>query len=531
MHALCGYSIPEDKQTSFCYGQFCYDCGDKKGGTEEEEENQGDEEKNDEEKNEFCGQFDFEAIDREANDPEKYDLEKINPPNNNYHPPIYENEKGELQKHIEKHFVGSKKERQYVMLLAMMLLDINEEDFEPYKTYSYLNKKTKGKNKSLKPQKDLLIHELKRRNPKYRPNTKNKTVVKLVKELDSEHMALTDERDIEYVKYRERLLRKTIGDFVGDKMEKDANRTHSMVSADRMRVILCFQDDAIVEAYRKSQNCKTRMQLDGRKSNKRAPSFEDLVIAKFNNPGWVPTNQYLPDLHADFADEKEYPKREEYTLDIDKLHNIMSWEKQKIMTVVRAYEKSGNGSDIPRDNFELDEEGLADEEEEIDKAWGHYDSEAAELQGGDNRKNFLRGNPSDVLYWWHVLDELQLLTVTCVMFKRTAGADSHGRPDLTESSKKSKEKRSRISEQLLPEIREVSVGFKEYAAIRKAEMARRTLSNLRKEKLELQEKLYITAKDAPEEFKQAIRDQIEQVEELENSYSKEANIIKRKRDH
>jgi hypothetical protein len=30
MHTICGYPIPEEEQTSFCYAQICFDCGDKK---------------------------------------------------------------------------------------------------------------------------------------------------------------------------------------------------------------------------------------------------------------------------------------------------------------------------------------------------------------------------------------------------------------------------------------------------------------------------------------------------------------------
>jgi hypothetical protein len=35
MHTICGYPIPEEEQTSFCYAQICFDCGDKKPNANE----------------------------------------------------------------------------------------------------------------------------------------------------------------------------------------------------------------------------------------------------------------------------------------------------------------------------------------------------------------------------------------------------------------------------------------------------------------------------------------------------------------
>ena len=113
----------------------------------------------------------------------------------------------------------------------------------------------------------------------------------------------------------------------------------------------------------------------------------------------------------------------EYTLDVAKCKSIIAWEKQNISEICRRYDASGNGRGMADEFFQLGEEAT-----DLHVKWGKFDLEAAQINGGDDRASFLRGKPSDILYWWHVLDTLDVLQATCVMFNKEVGASSMERP-------------------------------------------------------------------------------------------------------
>lgn len=102
------------------------------------------------------------------------------------------------------------------------------------------------------------------------------------------------------------------------------------------------------------------------------------------------------------------------------------------MTCVRRYNASGNGSDVADDGYQLSENGSDDE---VHVKWGHFNYDLAMTKGGDNRQNFLSNYPTNVLYWWHVLDNYEVLQYTCVVFNSECGAKSTEIPTPTKNKR------------------------------------------------------------------------------------------------
>ena len=67
--------------------------------------------------------------------------------------------------------------------------------------------------------------------------------------------------------------------------------------------------------------------------------------------------------------------------------------KALLVKICANYERSGNGAG-QYNSKDVNEA----------KQFGHFNLEEAELKGGDNWKNFLQHEASNLLYWWHVMD-------------------------------------------------------------------------------------------------------------------------------
>ena len=82
-------------------------------------------------------------------------------------------------------------------------------------------------------------------------------------------------------------------------------------------------------------------------------------------------------------------------MDCDKAKDIVRAMRPRLLCIINDYKRSGNGSGQRAAN---------------DEEWGHFD--LSMCVDGDDRKNFLHNDGSEILYWWHVLDEYQMLRFT-----------------------------------------------------------------------------------------------------------------------
>ncbi|KAG7344212.1 hypothetical protein IV203_022220 [Nitzschia inconspicua] len=149
-------------------------------------------------------------------------LEEINPEDPAYRPPTLAEEKGNVQLFYEdQSLLPPQLRKQYMFLLASVVLNFDGDRVQPYAAYNERIRKKKGTYKLLKPTKALVVIELKRRDPYYKANAKNRKVSELLSMLSQ--IALTDPRDIAFVKYHERILRKVVGDRISTPTAPDIN--------------------------------------------------------------------------------------------------------------------------------------------------------------------------------------------------------------------------------------------------------------------------------------------------------------------
>jgi hypothetical protein len=113
----------------------------------------------------------------------------------------------------------------------------------------------------------------------------------------------------------------------------------------------------------------------------------------------------MPDLHSYYSIEHLCPNKDLYTLTREKLKQLLQDMKHKLNEVCKQYEKSGNGAGQLDDNRDEVRNGSG-------QNFGCFNLELANLKGGDNRQNFLNHEPLDLLYWWDIMDQHNLIHFT-----------------------------------------------------------------------------------------------------------------------
>lgn len=292
------------------------------------------------------------------------------------------------------------------------------------------------------PTKETYGTEIKRRNPDAKVNLSN-TKIDVLKEMLRTSPAIDDPRDNEFisnkVKQYEMIFQAQCESGSRGDMEKQGDGRQTM--KDRLRFILAFEDDAIISKYRTSQNINGRQLTDARNSVNRESTFFEAISDKCNNQSWVPKTEALPNLHDDFAESFECPKSS-FTFTPKNSKLLLQRMKNSLNTIIERYEQSGNGSNMlaSDDDDSENEEGRT--RKDIGRAWGRFNKERAErvhsrrypgeiLKDGDDRASFLKHNSSDLLYWWHALDQYDLIYFTLAELDGTIAASSHDVPTPT----------------------------------------------------------------------------------------------------
>jgi hypothetical protein len=142
------------------------------------------------------------------------DLDTLNPEDPSYSPPKDEAEKGELQKFMETSLNSMTHVSYIYMIVQAMYPEWDIKNKSPYaesEAKQLEDKQTFRKRYSLKFTKLMIMKEIRRRDPKHKEkNTKNQDEKFLLNYLGADHLKLTDERDVHYVKYFERESRKLL---------------------------------------------------------------------------------------------------------------------------------------------------------------------------------------------------------------------------------------------------------------------------------------------------------------------------------
>lgn len=257
------------------------------------------------------------------------------------------------------------------------------------------------KKKAIALTKPLLCQELKRRDNTAKPNGNNKRVEDLFSKLYETDL---EEADKVYVKEMTTSFLADIAKAVEDANAKRYDATNNRIEmSDRLRWILAIDLCADIRlAYMRLQDVLNREQLDARNTASAPHDFHELVVAKVNDAGWIPSTTANPDLHSAFAEAIPCPKRENYDLTRERSKTLLLEFKHKLNEICKRYDQSGNGSN------QLDSDG--NEVEKMDeRAFGRVNLELAKQKGGDDRQSFLMHEPVDLLYYWDVMDHHDLI--------------------------------------------------------------------------------------------------------------------------
>ncbi|EJK74100.1 hypothetical protein THAOC_04246 [Thalassiosira oceanica] len=301
-----------------------------------------------------------------------------------------------------------------------------------------------------------------------RSHRKQATLDVLVEKIQND--PIEDPSDTEFImKQKEMFSEQVLREL--DRLCLDSEVPGRLTEKDRLRFIILFvESEEIVEAFKRSQHAMEggpEGSLSRRGCDDRLPGWEELLVERFNDAEVQARTTVKPHLHAEFAVAINCPKGE-YQLTVDKAKDFLQDQKHKIRPIVNNYNASGNGSDMMvMEDIDSDSEELHnfndDEDEGDDRRrprteccednWGRFKAERAQkraqrllervdsddierrthlqelvMMNGDDRRSFLRGQPTSLLYIWDELDKHQLLFKVAAMLDGNTGSSSTKTP-------------------------------------------------------------------------------------------------------
>jgi hypothetical protein len=360
------------------------------------------------------------------------------------------------------------------------------EATEPFATLnSQKGKKSKKVSSLVLPKKEI-AKEIVRRCPatpgRKGVNHNNKSVEQLMALLLKN--PITDSSDISFIKAEFQTHSSVIEQLLEDGKTKRV--VADKIARLRFIVILCTNDD-VKSTYLRSTDGKTAQDIDYEKTDKAAVTWMDLLCELFNDPDQEYFTQIIMGLHEDFQEPIDCST--EYVLTVDGCKQIMSTMKTKLRKIIHAYMLSGNGSDMAKFDGDTDDE--ADDEEANEDGgteaeyYGHFNRERSirraerreiTLIDGDDRGSFLRGDSVDLLYWWAMLDEIDLLHFFMGKLSEDLSSSSNKTPNetsrknkdssgsTTAANKKHKQESDALKQQMVDEVKNVGNSLATIAA-------------------------------------------------------------------
>jgi hypothetical protein len=291
---------------------------------------------------------------------------------------------------------------QKIAYLMMMMTTIDNE----FQVENVIDKRQRNK-KEVKPLVSMYKQEMRQRDKTCtygQASNKNKQeTLTLLKG----PLKLTDPLDNLFVRTKVMEYTNKILSAAAEKSVAESSRSQTKKN-DRLRFVECMVLDHIKPLYLKVNEVMNRHQLDGRNSNNVPPDFYDVVTEQFNDPSFAPNSHVLPELHEDFACPIYLPFPDDYRMSPDRAKNIIATMKPKIVKILANYELSGNGDGMG-----------GNQDQEDDDASGTFS--VSNCIAGDNKRSFLSAkDSSDLLYWWHVLEE-EDIQYTILIFPNTVG--------------------------------------------------------------------------------------------------------------
>jgi hypothetical protein len=236
---------------------------------------------------------------------------------------------------------------------------------------------------------------------------------------------IVDATDIAYLKKQEKEFYDKLVDAL---KEKEAEAQQHLTNPSRalpwdthlpfLRLYHCLAEDEVREAYLNRHETMNRPTLQSRNSADRPPNFKEIVAAKFNDASFEPELYAVPDLHEDFA--------QPILLSLDKMPGLVTPDqvenrfvdgKTKMLLVINLWSRSGNGAG-----------NLGDDGEELGEGDVGYGSFICKTFVNDDRRNFQNQFNSHILYFWHLVDLLDVLQDTLTVLNQDLSASSESIP-------------------------------------------------------------------------------------------------------
>jgi hypothetical protein len=207
-------------------------------------------------------------------------------------------------------------------------------------------------------------------------------------------------------------------EIVASQQASLANR--NWAEANWLRLYCAAFDDNARPLMLTKDDCMTRLELDGRNSSERPPSYYQVVADNYNSDT-VYVTKALPSLHDDFADQivLRFQDLPGGSMTAEQVKNRLSDARAKLIPVVYRWEQSGNGF------------GQRDED---DEEFGHYVSGR-----GDSRSSFLKasnGQRTHHLYLWNCSDEMGVLKNFLNVLSQEVAGDSDQCPTRLSSTQR-----------------------------------------------------------------------------------------------
>ena len=101
--------------------------------------------------------------------------------------------------------------------------------------------------------------------------------------------------------------------------------------------------------------------------------------------------------------------------------NKLADMKPKLFKMINQWEINGNG-----DGNKKDDDGNIVRHLPTDKGFGYYEGDYQD----DNHSNFLGTNQPSLLYFWHFVDEYELLPTTLIILNREQAANLESIPEM-----------------------------------------------------------------------------------------------------
>jgi len=294
--------------------------------------------------------------------------------------------------------------------------------------------------------KNMVSMEIKRRNPRRKNADRNNKKLPALFDILVKEEPLSSLSNVVFINRETKAYIEELNEAIREKASAAGAGTSSdggssrQTYKDRLRYICAFENehhnDAVRLAYTRSQDTLSRTELDARRSAMAVDDFHELITQQFNDSSWTPTTRVVPSLHTDFEEPIDIPKRSDYDMNIERSKALILSYKSKLETILRNYNRSGNGSC----QLETDEDGnvVGDFTQ-----YGHFDLDKAQQVGGDDGASFLNNEPVDLLYCWDTFDQLGLLHFTTAKLRGPNAVNSDSIPSKTTYSARSATKRPR----------------------------------------------------------------------------------------